>query len=215
MNRDFVMAFSCGKDSTIALYELIQKGYNPKCLLVTTPNGTASWFHGVNKDLILQISKSLDIDVYFLKCNMETYTDDFVKGLKKIKEIYDVSFCGFGDIDIKLHRHWDEEVSEKSGLKCILPLWNRNREEVVSTFLNLGFKCIIKKLDISKLNESYLGKTLDFETIENFKKDGIDVCGENGEYHTFVFDGPLFKEKISFDIGQVIRTPKCSTIEIF
>ncbi|MGL4873518.1 MAG: diphthine--ammonia ligase [Clostridium sp.] len=215
MNKNFVMAFSCGKDSTLALYNLIQSGYIPKCLLITTGNDKDSWFHGVNKKLIIKIANSLNIDVYFLKCNMNSYTEDFIDGLKKIKDLYNVSYCGFGDIDIDIHKKWDEEVSLKSGLKCLLPLWNKNREEVVYEFLNLDFKCIIKKIDSSKIPDNYLGKILTFDIIDEFKDLGIDVCGEKGEYHTIVFDGPLFAKKVALELGQVTRNIKSSSIQVF
>ncbi|MGL5417055.1 MAG: diphthine--ammonia ligase [Clostridium sp.] len=215
MNKNFVMAFSGGKDSMLGLYELIQSGYTPKCLLVTTGDDKESWFHGINKNLVLKVAESLDIEVCFLKCNIESYTEDFISGLKRIKEKYDIEFCGFGDIDIELHRKWDEDVSKEAGVKCILPLWNKKRNEVVEKFLKAGFKCVIKKVNLKKLDKNFLGKTLDFELIKEFEKMNIDICGENGEYHTFVFDGPLFKNRILFKIGDIKIKKDYGAIAIF
>lgn len=200
MNNNFIMAYSCGKDSTLALYRMIKKGYKPACILITTGNGEDSWFHGINKNLVMKVSESLEIDLVFANCNSGTYEEDFVKALKEARDKYNAKICVFGDIDIELHRKWDLDMCKKAEIEGILPLWQEDREDLTLEFIRSGFKAVIKKVKLDILSEEFLGKVLDENLIIDIKKAGSDVCGENGEYHTFVVNGPIFKEEVKFNI---------------
>ena len=112
--------------------------------------------------------------------------------------------CVFGDIDIEEHKYWNEERCKSAGLSCILPLWQQEREELVREMLSVGFKAMIKIVQSSKLDESFLGQDLTITLIEKMKAAGIDVCGENGEYHTFVYGGPIFSHPISLETREII-----------
>ncbi|WP_250674530.1 diphthine--ammonia ligase [Paraclostridium ghonii] len=199
MKNKFVMAFSGGKDSTLALYRMIKKGYEPVALLTTIKkDADKSWTHGINNKLLQQVSESLEIPLLKVECDVCEYEKEFENVLTKAKEL-GANICAFGDIDIEEHKKWDIERCNKAGLESIFPLWQENRESLVYEFIESGFTTIIKTVNLDYLNESFLGKKLTKEVVFEIKSTGSDVCGENGEYHTFVIDGPLFKNKISFE----------------
>ncbi|WP_288478157.1 diphthine--ammonia ligase [uncultured Clostridium sp.] len=214
MSKNFIMAYSCGKDSTLALYRMIERGYKPVCILVTTGDGEDSWFHGINKSLVKKVSESLGIELLFANCSAEKYEENFVSALKEARDKYGAKLCTFGDIDIELHRKWDLDICKKAEIEGILPLWNEDREKLTLEFIKRGFKAVIKKVRLDILNEDFLGKILDEDLIIDIKKAGSDVCGENGEYHTFVFDGPIFKEKVQFNVIEKKTNEKYGEITI-
>ncbi|GIM32613.1 Dph6-related ATP pyrophosphatase [Paraclostridium bifermentans] len=199
MKNKFVMSFSGGKDSTLALYRMIKKGYEPVALLTTVKkDADKSWTHGINRRLLKQVSESLDIPLLEVECDVCEYEKEFEKSLTKAKEL-GASICVFGDIDIEEHKNWDVERCENSGIEASFPLWQEDRESLVYEFIESGFTTIIKTVNLDYLNESLLGKKLTKNVVLEIKNAGADACGENGEYHTFVIDGPLFKEKVSFE----------------
>ena len=199
MKNKFVMSFSGGKDSTLALYRMIKKGYEPVALLTTVKkDADKSWTHGINKRLLKQVSESLDIPLLEVECDVCEYKKEFEKSLIKAKEL-GASICVFGDIDIEEHKNWDVERCKNSGIEASFPLWQEDRESLVYEFIESGFTTIIKTVNLDYLNESLLGKKLTKNIVLEIKNAGADACGENGEYHTFVIDGPLFKEKVSFE----------------
>lgn len=195
----FVMSFSGGKDSILALHRMIKKGYEPIALATTIKrNEDKSWTHGLNNDLLNKVSESLNIPILLAECNVEEYETRFEEVLNEAKKM-GATICAFGDIDINLHRQWDEDRCTNTGLKAEFPLWQEDREKLVYEFIDSGFTTIIKKVNLSNMNEEFLGKKLTREVVEQIKKTGSDACGENGEYHTFVIDGPLFKKPIDFE----------------
>ena len=103
----------------------------------------------------------------------------------------------YGDIDIAHHKQWGIDRSKNAGLDYEFPLWQEDREKLVYEVIDSGFKAVIKKVNLDYLSEDFLGKTLTKELIEKIKSKGVDPCGENGESHTFVVDGPIFDYKIN------------------
>ncbi|WP_353097658.1 hypothetical protein [Tissierella praeacuta] len=96
----------------------------------------------------------------------------------------------------------------------IFPLWNESRKELVYEFIESGFKAVITIVDSSRLSEKFLGRTLTKELMEEIVVEGADICGENGEYHTFVYDGPLFKESVNFKFDELTRNGDYSILPI-
>ncbi|MGL4910947.1 MAG: diphthine--ammonia ligase [Romboutsia sp.] len=204
MDKKFIMSFSGGKDSTLALFRMIKRGYTPIGLLVTVKKGeNGSWTHSINKELLTRVSKSLDIPLFLVECEVSEYEAKFTQTLLKAKEM-GASCCVFGDIDIQDHRKWCEERCKEAGIKAVLPLWQEDREKLVYEFIDNGFSTIIKKVNLTYLPSDLLGKVLTREIVREIKDLKCDPCGENGEYHTFVVDGPLFKDKIDFKINKII-----------
>ncbi|WP_195238170.1 diphthine--ammonia ligase [Romboutsia sp. 1001285H_161024_C4] len=198
MGEKFVMSFSGGKDSTLALYRMIKRGYEPVGLLVTFKKGKDSSFtHSIKKDLLYKVSKSLDIPLLIVECDMNNYEKEFTKTLLKAKDM-GAKICVFGDIDIVDHRKWCEDRCSEANIKCELPLWQEDREALVYEFINEGFETVIKIVNLKYLPIDLLGQTLNKDVVKRIKDLGSDPCGENGEYHTFVVDGPIFKNKIKY-----------------
>ncbi|WP_244835101.1 diphthine--ammonia ligase [Clostridium sp. BJN0001] len=195
-----VVSFSGGKDSMLCLYKAINKGYNISALLVTSDCQNHSNFHRIPMKILDKVSKSLGIRIINVIVNDgENYEEKFEEGLRKAKK-FGASTCIFGDIDIDSHKVWGEDRALHASMDAEFPLWNRKREEVTNEFIKSGFKAVIKKVNLDYLSSDYLNEELDFKLVSKFKDLDIDVCGENGEYHTFVYDGPLFKNKIDFKV---------------
>lgn len=214
MKKNFIMSYSCGKDSTLSLYRMIKDGHKPVALLVTVDKkALRSWFHGIPDKLLNDVSKSLDIPLLLVESDGTNYTETFEEALKKAKNM-GATACVFGDIDLEEHRTWCQDRCNEAKMEAIFPLWQEGREDLTYEFIDSGFKAIIKNVRLDVLGEEFLGKVLTKDLVEKIKEAGSDPCGENGEYHTFVYDGPLFKEKINFNIGENILTETHGYLDI-
>lgn len=219
MDKKFVTSFSGGKDCAMSLYMMKEKGFIPDSIIITVKE-TNSWTHGINLKMIEEYEKVLGLKVYPVFCRIDNYEEEFEKTLKRIKEESDVNICVFGDINIEQHLNWNRTRCKNVGMECIMPLEKINREEAVERFIDSGFKAIIKKVNLNYLNESFLGRELNRETIEDIKRYAkeknieIDLCGENGEYHTVVFDGPIFNRKLEYSFGEIKEEYQSATIEV-
>jgi len=211
---NFAISYSGGKDSALALCRMIEQGHTPACMITTVNIAQKrSWFHGIQNELLDAVSQSLGIPLILCECTPDNYTQTVEQSLEEARAI-GAEACVFGDIDIDDHRAWNEERCRNVGLKCILPLWKEEREALVAEQLERGFKAIIKIVDGSKLDVSFLGKTLSVPLIEKMKSLGVDPCGESGEYHTFVVDGPIFQYPILYDLGEIIDLGTHQAVDI-
>jgi len=211
---NFAMSYSGGKDSALALYRMIADGHKPVALITTINiKQNRAWFHGIQEDLLKLVSDSLNIPLISCACTPEDYAQAFETGLKKAREL-GATACAFGDIDIEEHRHWNEERCKNTKLTCVLPLWNQNREALVRETIEVGFQALIKIVQNDKLDESFLGKDLSLPLIDKIKLTGSDVCGENGEYHTFVYGGPIFTKPIAFETGDILHFGNYTALNI-
>ena len=215
MSKKFVMSYSCGKDSTLALYRMIKNGHKPVALLITVDKKVLrSWFHGVPQDLLEEVSKSLNIPLLLVKCEGEEYSDAFKKALNKAKDELGAEACVFGDIDLEAHRVWCTDRCNEANMEAIFPLWLENREKLTYEFIDSGFKTVIKNVRLDVLSTEFLGKVLTKEVVSDIVAAGSDACGENGEYHTFAFDGPLFKYPIKFKENGIITNETHGFLDI-
>lgn len=213
-SKSFVMSYSCGKDSTLALHKMLTLGGAPTALLVMFNSGDGrSFFHGADGALLERYSAALQIPLLRVPSCGEDYHLAMEEALRKAKKA-GAEFACFGDIDIEGHRIWGEECCRNAGLSALYPLWHANREENAREVINLGYKCVIKSIDNTKLPKSMLGKILDEALLEEMAQCGIDVCGENGEYHTLVVDGPIFRSPIQYTAGKILDFGERSLIEI-
>ena len=213
-DKSFVMSYSCGKDSTLALHKMLALGGAPTALLVMFNSGDGrSFFHGADGALLERYSAALQILLLCVPSCGEDYHLAMEEALRKAKKA-GAEFACFGDIDIEGHRIWGEERCRNAGLSALYPLWHANREENAREVINLGYKCVIKSVDNTKLPKSMLGKILDEALLEEMAQRGIDVCGENGEYHTLVVDGPIFRSPIQYTAGKILDFGERSLIEI-
>ncbi|MCI6693953.1 MAG: diphthine--ammonia ligase [Clostridium sp.] len=215
MSKKFVMSYSCGKDSTLALYRMIKNGHKPVALLITVDKKVLrSWFHGVPESLLQEVSKSLNIPLLLVKCEGEEYKAAFNKALNKAKNELGAEACVFGDIDLEAHRVWCTDRCDEANMEAIFPLWLEDREKLTYEFIDSGFKTVIKNVRLDVLSTEFLGKVLTKKVVSDIVAAGSDACGENGEYHTFAFDGPLFKYPIRFKENGIITNETHGFLDI-
>ena len=212
--KKFIASYSGGKDSVLALYRAVNAGLLPFELITTFNTGGAhSWFHGMNEDLLQNVSASLFIPIRLIKTTAELYEENFEKALADAKD-KGAEVCVFGDIDIKGHLEWCTARCEKTGLIPYFPLWKEQRKKLVYEFIDAGFSAVIKVVDTSLMPAEFLGQVLNRDVADAIEKSGVDICGENGEYHTFVFDGPLFSRKIDFTVKEKVEQGKYSILNV-
>ena len=193
----FAVSFSGGKDSILALHEMVEAGHQPVALLVMyREDAGRSWVHGIEPDLLSAIGDALGLPLIRWGAKAETYNEDMEHALEQARNL-GARACVFGDIDTPGHREWDEARCAKLGMEAILPLWGRDRVAAVRKTLDLGYRCLIKCIRNDILPESWLGTPLDHTHIDQMLALGVDACGENGEYHTVVVDGPLFRHPVA------------------
>lgn len=212
--KKFVASFSGGKDSTLAIYRTIQQGMIPMELIITyNTDKERSWFHGIPKPILKDISDRINISISLIETSGEMYAENFEAKLKDVKE-KGAQVCVFGDIDIEEHLEWCTARCKAVGIDAYFPLWQEERKKLVYEFIDLGFKTMITVVDTSRMPESFLGKVLTRKVADEIEASGADICGENGEYHTFVFDGPLFEKAVKFKIGNKLKIDNFAVIPL-
>ncbi len=199
--RKFVLSYSGGKDSILALHRALKQGMVPQKLIITynTDMGR-SWFHGIPEPLLQQVSDCLGIPICLIRTSGSDYRENFIQRLRLEKE-QGAQVCVFGDIDIAGHLQWCSEVCQEAGLEPFFPLWQEPREALVREFLREGYTAHITVVDTTRLSQFHLGQLLSEDLLASIKQEGADVCGENGEYHTFVSDGPAFASAVPVGFG--------------
>ena len=211
----FVMSYSCGKDSTLALLKMIEQGNEPVALLVMVNEKVdRSFFHGADYIMLEAYSKALGLPLLITPSEGENYHIAMEESLREAKKL-DAEVACFGDIDIEGNRKWAEERCKNAKIEAVFPLWHRNREENVYELIERGYKCLIKSINSTLIPKTLLGKYIDEATIEEMRRCGIDICGENGEYHTLVVDGPIFKNSLPYKTGEVMDFGDFSIIDVY
>lgn len=203
-----LFTWSGGKDSALAFYELKKKNkYIIIALLTTvTEEYKRTSMHGVREVLLEKQAASLGISidkVYISKdCSNEEYEAIMKRKLFHYKK-KGVSTVVYGDIFLEDLRSYRENNLSKLEMKGLFPLWRANTSEVATDFIDLGFKAVVTCIDSEKLDKKFAGCEYNKQFIKGLPE-GVDMCGENGEFHTFVYDGPIFKEKIHFERREVV-----------
>ncbi len=196
------VSFSGGKDSILAL-ERALKSCEVAGLVMTFKDGE-SWFHEISSAFCDKLSSSLGIPIVQIKtAGGAQYTEDFAAALVQLRESVGIEAIVFGDIDLLPHRSWCEELAERAGLVAVFPLWGEERAALVHSLIAKGYRAVIKKVDKKKLGKDQLGKLLDREFLDLLRSRGLDECGENGEYHSVVVDGPCFLHKVDYELGEI------------
>ncbi|WP_434035649.1 diphthine--ammonia ligase [Formosa sp. 4Alg 33] len=198
--------WSTGKDSALALYELLQDESYVVDKLVTTVNSHFKRvsMHGLRVELLQAQADAIGISLDFIELpespNMEDYNTIMKTAVHQLK-IADYTHAAFGDIFLEDLKFYREMQLLEVGIQGVFPLWKRNTKKLITQFLELGFKAIVVCADAKYFSEDFVGTVLTEAVINNLPAD-VDPCGENGEFHTFCFDGPLFKSPIPFQIGE-------------
>ena len=205
MNKNCFVSWSGGKDSCLALFRAMSQGYKPKMLftMFSIENDVSS-AHRLNEDIIKAQVNELELESTIGRAKFEDYEAVFVRNLEAFKS-QDIQYGIFGDIDLDEHRKWEETVCEKAQMTAVLPLWQEDRKKLVKEFIDLGFKAKIVVVNKTMMSPEFLGRDLSHELLEEIEKTGADVCGENGEYHTVVYDGPLFKTPLNLNFSKEVK----------
>jgi uncharacterized protein (TIGR00290 family) len=206
------ISWSGGKDSCLACWKTVRGGTKVDYLLNTVRRESDRVaFHGVKAELVQAQARSMGIPLIQKRVGDDDYREVFISSLQELKAL-DIGNMVFGDIDVQQNREWCEGVCKDVGLRPHFPLWGADQRELLSEFIAAGFKAVTVCVDAAFFSETELAKTLDdawlFRLDEGRKAGtGSTYCGENGEYHTFVYDGPLFQKPIKFKPGEhVFRT---------
>jgi diphthine-ammonia ligase len=199
-------SWSGGKDSALALYRAGGDGYAVQALLTmmaAEPGaGGRSRSHGLSQVLLERQSLAMGLEHVFGCATWEGYEAEFIHVVGELKRNgFDAGV--FGDIDLQAHLDWVARVCGECDIKWHEPLWQFKRRRVVEEFLAAGFKAIIVSCDSVKMGEEYLGRQLTLEIADQQHAIDVDPAGENGEYHTFVYDGPMFSRPVEFTAGDV------------
>jgi uncharacterized protein (TIGR00290 family) len=208
MREKVVAAWSGGKDSTLALHEILKTNrYEVLELLTTvTQDYDRISIHGVRRVLLEQQARSLGfpLEKMFVPKGVSDadYESILLKTLNKHKTNGVLSVV-FGDIFLEDVRKYRESILSKVDMKGIFPLWKKGSRQLARTFIDLGFKAVITVVDSKVLNKEFVGREYDAQFLVTLPAN-VDPCGENGEFHSFVYEGPIFRQKIFFTKGEIV-----------
>lgn len=209
MKPKAIFNWSSGKDSALALYKIVKENTFEVTSLLTSVNEEFQRIsmHGVHIDLLQQQASSLGIPLMLMQIprepSMEQYREIMISTMDTIKSQGNTHSI-FGDIFLEDLRKYREEQLQAIGMEAVFPLWKQNTLDLIHEFLALGFKTIVTCVNETYLDKSFAGRIIDQDFINDLPEN-VDPCGENGEFHTFTFDGPIFKQPISFEIGETVK----------
>ena len=197
-------SWSGGKESSLACYRALLQGFEVSFLLnMISEDGKRSRSHGLDSRLIAAQSEAMGIPIVQRKTTWDSYEDEFKKAVSDLKK-HDIAGGIFGDIDLQEHRDWVERVCKESGVEAFEPLWQNRRRDLLKEFIEAGFNAMVVATKAELMDDKWLGRRVDEKFINDLAVlKNVDLCGEAGEYHTFVTDGPIFKKRI-----EILRTKK-------
>lgn len=200
--------WSSGKDASLALYLLQQDPTYHIDTLVTTVNQHHDrvTMHGLRRELLVKQAEAIGLPLRTIELprepSMEEYNTRLQKTVFQLKE-EGYSHCGFGDIFLEDLRMYREEQLKPYGIQACFPLWKKDTKVLIQEFLDLGFKAKIVCLKAELLDVTFLGRDIDTSFVNDLPPN-VDPCGENGEFHTFCYDGPIFQYPINIEEGEKV-----------
>ena len=203
-------SWSGGKDSCFACYRAIESGLKVSHLVnMLSEDARRSWIHGLSTDLLQMQSQAIGIPLVQKRSTMATYEADFKDVILTLKK-QGVRGGVFGDIDLDEHREWIDRLCQRVGITPRLPLWGLSQEKILRDFIDLGFEAIVVVAKAELFGEEWLGRKVDPDFLSHLselrKTNDVTHCGEAGEYHTFVIDGPIFKQRVEvLDANKMLR----------
>lgn len=200
------VAWSGGKDSCLACYKAIKEGYNVNSLLIMMADASTSNFHLINSSLLDDQSDAIGIPIIKQITSPDMYEKNFRKALLELKN-RGVEGLVTGDVfDVALHEEgWLDRICREVGLTPVRPLWHLDTKQILTEFINEGFKAIVVRVKNAILGLEWLGREINQKFFKDLLELGtIDPCGEHGEFHSFVIDGPIFKNRIEISESEKI-----------
>ena len=209
MPTPLVFSWSGGKDSAMALHALLRDPqFEVVSLLTTVTEGYERIsMHGVRNELLRRQAASIGLPVEEVRippqCVNPVYEARMAEAVLRFRDRGVLHF-GFGDIFLEDLRSYREQKLMLANMTALFPIWKIDTRELAARFVRDGFRAIAACIDPKKLDKSFAGRELDASFFHDLPE-GVDPCGENGEFHTFVFDGPIFRAPIPVQVGQVIE----------
>jgi uncharacterized protein (TIGR00290 family) len=206
--QDVVMCWSGGKDSCLALRE-IQRSPNMRveALLTTlTRDYDRISMHGVRRILLEKQAASLGVPLHQILISKSATNEEYELKMGEAFAAYraqGIASVAFGDLFLEDIRAYRQRLLAKHDMAGLYPIWGRNTSQLIREFLELGFKTAVVCVDPAQLDPSFVGRVIDGEFLAELPAH-VDPCGENGEFHTFVFDGPIFKDPVRFRFGEKV-----------
>lgn len=208
MKPKAIFNWSGGKDSSLSLFRILQQQhYEIMCLLTSvSEQHQRISMHGVRTALLHQQAASIGIPLQKMQVpdmpSMDAYNAAMFTTLNDLKT-QGAEVAIYGDIFLEDLRKYREEKLAEVNLKLVFPLWKLSTTDLIHEFIDLGFKAILVCVSEKHLDQSFAGRIIDHDFVKDLPAT-VDPCGENGEYHTFVFDGPIFKRPIPFTKGEIV-----------
>lgn len=211
MKQPVVFCWSGGKDSALALHRLLKdERYEVVALLTTcSEEHRRISMHGVRLELLEEQARSIGIALDVMFVPSSTSNDAYERAMAEKVAAYKacgVTAMAFGDIFLTDLRAWREANLTRAGMRAVFPIWGIDTREVIREFLDLGFGSMVCCVSDACLDESAVGRRIDRAFIEGLPG-GVDPCGENGEFHSFAFEGPIFKYPLQIEAGEVVYRP--------
>lgn len=196
----YAASWSGGKDGCFACWKAMSQGLEISYLLNMLEYGsTRSMSHGLNRELVVLQASALGLPILQQEATWETYEAQFKAALGQLKT-RGISGLVTGDIYLQEHKDWTDRVCSEASFEAVLPLWQMDTSQLLSDFICSGFKAVIVGVKTEFFDETWLGRQVDDSLAADLKKlaakSNLDPCGEAGEFHTLVYDGPLFLQPI-------------------
>jgi diphthine-ammonia ligase len=192
----FVASWSGGKDSAMAYYRALQSGAVPKRVwTMFEVDHERSKSHALPIEIIKAQANSLGVPLMIRGADWNGYEEHFLDAMKECKDA-GINHGVFGDIDLEDHLTWIRETCAKVGIEAVHPLWLEPRRKVVEDFVETGFEAYLVVVNTTMMPSEFVGRKFTTELIDELEALGIDSCGEAGEFHTVVVDGPIFSERV-------------------
>ncbi len=214
-NPQILFSWSGGKDSALALYKLVQeKIYSIECLFTTLSEEYKRVnFHAIPEELLELQAKAIGIPIYKAFISKSENIDEYAQKLESHLKNTGIDIIAYGDIYLEDLRDFRIKCLEKIGMNSVYPIWKTDTVKNINDFVNLGFKAILTCVDTNVLDKSFVGREIDEQFIKDLPEN-IDPCGENGEFHTFVYDGPIFKKAVDFKKGKTLQIDNFCYFEV-
>lgn len=214
MSKNATVLWTGGKDSSLSLYEAKLLGYEVRSLVTFVPSEAEFLAHPLG--FMKYQAEALGLPHYTLEVS-EPFKESYERAIHSLRERYGIDTLITGDIaQVDGYPNWIRECSEYSGINVLTPLWGSDRNELISRLLSYRFKVIFSCVKKLWFSDEWLGMRLDEDSLQRLRKInveiGLDICGEQGEYHTLVLDGPPFKKSIH--VGAYSKCEKDSLMYI-
>ena len=215
-----VTSWNGGEESCLACYKAISDGFEVSHLLNFVSKDGRCMAHGIDSKLIRAQSQALEIPIIQRMVTPDTHEREFKNAIRELKQrgIEGAVFGDIQDIPLPLHEGWVDRVCSELEIKPVKPLWGRDPKQILSEFINEGFRALIIMVKADLFGKEWLGRIIDEAFIKDLEKlnekGDIHICVELGEYHTFVYDGPLFRKRLKILDFEKKMTEGCWFLDI-